>query len=85
MCGETKGLKAITCTGIDCDFGKYHPSSVCKSCYFDTCSCEEDSHTAGECLQEKDCPNHQESLDRFKNWDKLNYSYQPINRNVEKE
>ena len=76
-CGQTKGLKAIVCTGSQCDKESYHDTSICKNCYFDTCACEEDSHDVRECLETPNCPNHKETLQRLNHWDELDYHYQP--------
>ncbi len=84
-CGETKGLKAITMEYCD-EPGHHHEqygysSSICKTCYFDTCACEQDFHEVSECLEDKDCPNHKDSVDRLENWDKLDYNYKPKHDN----
>ena len=78
-CGATKGLKAIQLQ--ECDCGKcdgFHNSSTCKSCYFsDMISCEMDCHSVDDCLKDATCENHKETLDRFTNWNNLNYHYKP--------
>jgi len=55
----------------------YHDTSICKQCYFETCACEEDFHLSMECLEDESCPNHKETVLREKNWDKLDYHYEP--------
>lgn len=68
-CGETKGLKSIF------DGEDYQHRSICKSCYFETCSCEEDNHMTGDCIEQLFCPNHKDSLLRFEHWNELDYNY----------
>lgn len=80
-CGATKGLKAIVIP--DCDepnhssLGGYHRSSICKSCYFETASCDEDFHQVDECLESPSCPNHKDSKLRLEHWNELDYDYKP--------
>ncbi len=74
-CGNVGNVKAIVCTGSMCDKDSYHNSSICKSCYFELCSCEEEGHLNSECLEDKQCPNHEKTVNLFKNWDKFNYNY----------
>jgi len=80
-CGSRKNLKAIVCVGdlasTYCKEDSFHDTSVCKKCYFELCSCEMDYHEASECLKDESCENHKESLNRFNNWDNLDYNYKP--------
>ena len=76
-CSKTKGLKAIQLQ--DCDCGKcdgFHNSSVCKDCYFsEMISCDMDLHSVSDCKNDKTCENHIETMNRFEDWDKMNYHY----------
>ena len=80
-CGATSGLKQIYIE--DCDNEEHEHfyngglSSICKKCYFDTCACDQDMHLVSECLEDKKCVNHEKSVQRLNNCDKLDYYYQP--------
>ncbi len=70
-CGETKGLKGIMWDDPD----GYTPHAICKSCYFETCSCEVDGHSVKDCLEDITCENHNLTVGLNNNWSDYNYNF----------
>lgn len=62
----------------DCDCEKcdgWHHKSVCKSCYFETCSCGFEMHDVSDCLKDETCENHKKTLGLYHNWNDYDYNF----------
>lgn len=70
-CKATKNLKKIFIEDCDCHFDsmekpEYH--SVCKNCFFETCACDYESHSASDCLEDSTCENHERTKKYLSKW-----------------
>jgi len=77
-CGSTKELKGIVIPECDCEeCDGLHHRSICKKCYFDTCSCEFEGHDIEECLKDETCENHKKNVGLLNNWNDYDYHFKP--------
>jgi hypothetical protein len=75
-CGSTKELKGIVKPECDCEKCRgWHKTSVCKPCYFETCSCEMDGHEVTDCLKDETCENHKLTVGLHHNWNDYDYKF----------
>lgn len=70
-CKSTKNLKSIFIEDCDCHFDSIEKPEypwTCKNCFFESCACGYETHSADECLTYESCENHENTKQYLSNW-----------------